>query len=117
MEANDSKSYLSYLNTLVDQYNNNYYHSINKKSINADYSALTEKTGTNSKALKFKLHDKVRINRYTNIFNKDCNKNWARETFTIDFVLQTNPWTRLSSNYAIKQEFDHADKQHLAKKN
>ena len=39
MTANDSKSYLSYLNKLVDQYNNTYYHSI-KETINADYSAL-----------------------------------------------------------------------------
>ena len=28
--ANDSKSYLSYLNKLVDQYNNSYHHSVNK---------------------------------------------------------------------------------------
>ena len=43
MTANDNKSYLPYLNKLVDQYNNTYHHSINKKLINADYSALTEK--------------------------------------------------------------------------
>ena len=43
MTANDSKSYLSYLNKLVDQYKNTYHHYINKKPINADYSALTEK--------------------------------------------------------------------------
>ena len=36
--ANDSKCYLPYLlGNLVDQYNNSYYHSINKKPINADY--------------------------------------------------------------------------------
>ena len=34
MTADDSKSYLSYLNELVDQYNNSYHHSINKKPIN-----------------------------------------------------------------------------------
>ena len=34
--------HLPYLNNLVDQ-DNNTYHSINKKPINADYSALTEK--------------------------------------------------------------------------
>ena len=28
MTANDNKSYLSYLNKLVDQYNNTYHHSI-----------------------------------------------------------------------------------------
>ena len=42
MTANDSKTDLSYLNKLVDQYNKTYHHSINKKPINADYSALTE---------------------------------------------------------------------------
>ena len=41
MATNDSKSYLPYLIKLVDQYKNAYHHSIDKKSINADYSALT----------------------------------------------------------------------------
>ena len=39
--ANESKSYFPYLNKLVDQYNNIYNHSVNKKPINADYSAST----------------------------------------------------------------------------
>ena len=68
MTANDSKSYLSYLNKLVDQYNNTYHHSINKKPINADYSDLTEKIETNSKAPKFEVNDRVRITKYKNIF-------------------------------------------------
>ena len=41
MTVNDSKFYLPYLNKLVDQYKNTYHYSINKKSINADYSGLT----------------------------------------------------------------------------
>ena len=41
MTANESKSYLSYVNDLVDQYNNSCHHSSNKKSITANYSALT----------------------------------------------------------------------------
>ena len=68
--ANDSKSYLSYLSKLVDQYNNTYLHSINKKPINADYSALTDKLETTSKAPKFKVNDKVKITKYDNIFSK-----------------------------------------------
>ena len=40
MTGNDSKSYLSYLNRLVDHCSNTYCHSINKKTINADYSTL-----------------------------------------------------------------------------
>ena len=31
---------LAYRNKLVDQYNSTYHHSINKKPINANYSAL-----------------------------------------------------------------------------
>ena len=55
MTANDSKSCLLYLNKLVDQCNNTYHHSINKKPIDSDYSALTEKFETNPKARKFKV--------------------------------------------------------------
>ena len=54
MKTNDRKSYLSYLNKLVDQYNNTYHHSINKKAINADYCVFTEKIETNPKDPKFK---------------------------------------------------------------
>ena len=46
MTANDSKFYFGYLNKLVDQYNNTYYHSINKKPINGDHSALNGKIET-----------------------------------------------------------------------
>ena len=42
MTANDSKSYFTYLNKLVDRQNNTYHHSINKRPIDANYSALTE---------------------------------------------------------------------------
>ena len=52
------KSYLSYFQKLEQQYNNTYHHSIKKKPINADYSALTEKTETNSKAPKSKTNDR-----------------------------------------------------------
>ena len=42
MTADDSKSYLTYLNKLEHHYNNTYHHSINKKPINTDYSNLNE---------------------------------------------------------------------------
>ena len=93
MTANDNKSYLPYLNKLVDQYNNTYHHSINKNPINADYSALNEKIETNPKAPKFKVNDRVRITKYKNIFSKSYTENWSREIFIINSVLKTNPWT------------------------
>ena len=92
MTANDSKFDLPYLDKLVDQYNNSYHHSINKKSINADYSALTEKIETNPKAPKCKVNDRVRITKYKNIFSKGYTENWSREIFNID-SLKTIPWT------------------------
>ena len=64
MTSKDSKSYLSYLNKLINQCDNTYHHSINKKPINTDYSALTEKVETNPKAPKFKVNDRVRITKY-----------------------------------------------------
>ena len=58
MKANDSKSSLSYLNKLVDQYNKTTYgHSIGKRLINPDYSALTENIEMNHKAPKFKINE------------------------------------------------------------
>ena len=59
MTVNDSKSHLPYLNKLVDQYNNTYHHSIDKRIANADYSALTKNIDTNPKAPKFKVNDRI----------------------------------------------------------
>ena len=74
MRPNDSKSYLSYLNKVVNQYNNTY-HSINKKPIKDDNSALTKIIETNPKALKFKVNYRVRITRYKNTFSKGYTEN------------------------------------------
>ena len=57
MKANDTKSDLAYLNKLVDQYNNTYHHSIGKKAINADYSALTENNWDQSESSWFSFEN------------------------------------------------------------
>ena len=77
----------------MDQYNNTYHHSINKKSINADYSALNENIETIPKAPKFKVNDRARITKYKNMFSKGYTDIWSREIFIIDSVLKTNLWT------------------------
>ena len=104
MTANDSKSYLSSLNKLVDQHNNAYLHCVIKKPINADYSALTEKIEANSKTPKCKVNDRVRITKYKNIFNKGCSENWSRKIFIIDSVLKTNLWTYKTKTKDINGE-------------
>ena len=93
MTASNSKSYFPYLNKLVHQNNNTTHHPIKKKTIDADYSALTGKIETNPKVPKFKVNDRARITKYKNTFSKDYTKNWSREIFIIDSVLKTNPWT------------------------
>ena len=93
MATNDSKYYLPYFNNLVDQCNNTYHHSINKKPINVDCSALTEKIETNPKSPKYKVNYRVRVTKYKNIFRKGYTENWLRKVFTIDFGLKTNLWT------------------------
>ena len=93
MTASDSKSYIPYLNKIVDQYNNTYHHSITRKPIYADYFALTEKLETNHKAPKFKVNDKVRITKYKNMFSKGYTENWLSQIFIINPVLKTNTWT------------------------
>ena len=86
-----TKSYLSYLNELVDQYNNTYHHGIKKKAINADYSALNEQIETNLKVPIFKVNDRVKITKYKNIISKDYTVNWSREIFFINSDLKTYP--------------------------
>ena len=61
MLTNGIKMYLGYLNKLVDESNNRYLHSIVKKSIDADYSTLTEKIESNPKAPKFKVVETLKI--------------------------------------------------------
>ena len=91
--ANNSKSYLAYLGKLVDQCKNTYHHSINKKPINTDYFALTEKIETNLKAPRFKVSVRVRVTKYKNIFSKGYTENWSRGIFILDSLLKTNSWT------------------------
>ena len=98
MAANDSKSYISYLNKVVDQYHNTYNHCINKKPINANYSASTKNIETNLKTPKFNVNDRVRIAKYKNIFSRGYTENWSREIFIIDSVLKTNPWKNRRKN-------------------
>ena len=93
MIANDSKSCFPFLNKLAGQCNNTFHHSINKKPINADYYALSEKIETDPEASKIKVNDRVRISKYKNFFSKVYTENWSKEIFIFDFLLKTNPFT------------------------
>ena len=53
MTTSGSKSYLGYLNKLLDECNNTHHHSIDKKPTDGDYSALTEKFESSHKVPQF----------------------------------------------------------------
>ena len=55
MTVNDSTYYLSYLNKLVEEYNNIYHRPVSKKPIDADYSVLNVKMNRVIKFLNLKL--------------------------------------------------------------
>ena len=69
-----------------------------KKPINPDYSVLTKKIETNTKAPKFKVNDRVKITKHKNIFTNGYSENWSREIFIINSVLKTNPWNHKSKD-------------------
>ena len=73
------------MNKLVDKYNNSSH--TGKKSINADYSALSKNIELHHKTFKFKVGGRVRIIKQKNIFSKFHTKNWSKEIFVIDSVL------------------------------
>ena len=75
MTASDSKSYLGYLNKLVDECNNTYHHSISKKPIDANYSTLTEKIEKNRKASNLNMAKELELLSLRIFFSKGFTKN------------------------------------------
>ena len=55
----------------------NYHHSIIKKHINNNCSALTGESESIHKAPKLKVDDRVRITKYKNISIKSYSENWS----------------------------------------
>ena len=70
LKANYSKYYFCCLKKLVGEYNKTDHHSIGKKSIDADYSNLTEKSKNTPNAPIFIVGDRVTITTYENIYVK-----------------------------------------------
>ena len=76
-----------------------YYGSIGEeKAVDADYSAFTEKIELSHEVPNFQVRDRVKITNYKNISSKTYTKSSSKETFLIDSVLKTNPWTYKSND-------------------
>ena len=47
----------------------------------------------NEKDSRFKVGDRVRISKFKNIFPKEYTRNWSKESFIVDKVNDTVPYT------------------------
>ena len=92
LTANGNKNYLSYLNQLFDELNNNYHHSIGKKLTDADHFAFPKKFELILKVPKYKVSNRAKITNYKSIF-KVAPKTCQSKYIFIDSELRVNPWT------------------------
>ena len=63
------------MNKLVDENNKTYERSFSKKPIDADCSLLLKESETNPNAPKFKVGNRVKINKHKNTFSKGYTEN------------------------------------------
>ena len=81
-KKNDSTFYLGYLNKLVDQNNNAYHNSVDKKPTDAGYSAFPEETDINTKATISEISGRVRL-LSTRIFTQAAHKIGRKKSFLL----------------------------------
>ena len=85
--ANDSESDISYLNKLVDRYSNTYHHSIIKKPINGNFSALTGKIETNRIALDSLLKTNPWTYEIKDLNGEKINKNFLLKIIFAEYIV------------------------------
>ena len=105
--ANNTNKYIDVLNDFVDKYNNTRHSSIKMTSVEAskktnattDYRNLYPDLTRRPMRAKFKIDDKVRIQKKEGLFEKGFTPNWTVEVFTVSKVHRTNPITYKITDY------------------
>ena len=87
MTATGKNVYYDVLDDIVNEYNNTKHSTIKMKPIDVKMD------GHNEKDSRFKVGDRVRISKFKNIFAKRYAPNWSSETFIVDKVNDTVPYT------------------------
>ena len=79
---------------VVNKYNNTKHSTIKMKPIDVgDNNKRVYIDEHNEKDSRFKVSDKVRISRYTNIFAKGYTPNWSKEIFIVNKINDILPYT------------------------
>ena len=82
------------LDDVVNKYNNTKHSTIKTKPINVkDKNKRVYIDEHNEKGSRFKVGDRVRISKFKNIFVKGYTPNWSKETFIVDKINGTVPYT------------------------
>jgi len=100
--ASGSRVWTSILPMLIHDYNNSMHRTIRMTPIQADANPSCVKLEypvVETKKIKFKVGDKVRISVYKGVFTKGYLPNWSTEIFTIIKVNKTTPSTFILQDY------------------
>ena len=93
MTARGKNVYYDVLDDIVNKYNNTKHSTIKMKPIDVRDNKRVYIDGHNEKDSRFKVGDRVRVSKLTNIFAKGYTPNWSTEIFIINKINDTVPYT------------------------
>ena len=93
MTATDKNVYYNVLDDVVNEYNNTKHNTIKMKPIDVGDNKRVYIDEHNEKDSRFKVGDRVRISKFTNIFAKGYTPNCSREIFIVNKIYNTVPYT------------------------
>ena len=93
MTVTSKNVYYDVLDDIVNKYNNTKHSTIKMKPIDVKGNKRVYIDEHNKKDSRFKVSDRVRISKFKNTFAKGYIPNWRKETFIIDKINDTVPYT------------------------
>ena len=94
MTATSKNVYYDVLDDIVNEYDNTKHSTIKMKpkDVKNDNKRVYIDEH-NKKSARFNVGDRVRISKFKNIFAKGYTSNWSRETFIVNKINDTVPYT------------------------
>ena len=101
MTTNQTAKYIDVLQKLLNEYNNKFHTSIKMSPFEASdpkneitvLNNLYSDIKPSKTKQKFKVGDRVRIQKYKNLFEKGYTPKWTKEIFVVENVRKTTPIT------------------------
>ena len=94
MTATGKSVYYDVLDDIANEYNNTKHSTIKIKPKNVGYKNKGVYIDEhNEKDSRFKVHDRVRISKFKNIFAKGYTSNLSKKLFIVDKINDTVPYT------------------------